>query len=91
MNASPITDWKSPWLNEASKWLAEQGYDPAFGARPLKRALQKFVESPLSIKILEGEFVSGDIVEVGVDDEGEAMTFTLKGKKKVEKENQRMI
>jgi ATP-dependent Clp protease ATP-binding subunit ClpC len=71
--------------SEASKWLAEQGYDQAFGARPLKRALQKFVESPLSIKILEGEFVSGDIVEVGVDDKGEEMTFTLTGKKEVKK------
>ena len=67
---------------EASKWLAEQGYDPAFGARPLKRALQKYVESPLSIKILEGEFAAGDIVEVGVDEGGEEMTFTLKGKQK---------
>ncbi|MEN8242760.1 MAG: AAA family ATPase, partial [Chloroflexota bacterium] len=41
------------------KWLAEQGYDPAFGARPLKRALQKFIESPLSVKILQGEFAAG--------------------------------
>ncbi|MBN2045380.1 MAG: AAA family ATPase [Anaerolineales bacterium] len=68
--------------DEASKWLADQGYDPDFGARPLKRALQKFIESPLSIKILEGEFSAGDIVEVGVDEEGEEITFTLKGKKK---------
>ena len=70
---------------KASKWLAEQGYDPAFGARPLKRALQKYVESPLSIKILEGEFSAGDIVEVGVDEKGEGMSFSLKGKKKVPK------
>ena len=68
--------------DEASKWLADQGFDPAFGARPLKRALQKFVESPLSIKILEGEFGPGDIVEVGVAEDGDGMSFTLKGKKK---------
>jgi ATP-dependent Clp protease ATP-binding subunit ClpA len=51
--------------------LAQEGYDPAFGARPLKRALQKFVESPLSVKILQGEFSEGDNVLVDyVDDEG---------------------
>ena len=66
---------------KASKWLAEIGYDPTFGARPLKRALQKYLESPLSIKILEGEFVAGDIVEVGVDEEEEGMLFTLKKRK----------
>jgi len=66
---------------KASKWLAEIGYDPAFGARPLKRALQKYLESPLSIKILEGEFVAGDIVEVGVDEDEEGMLFTLKERK----------
>jgi len=65
----------------ASEWLANIGYDPAFGARPLKRALQKYLESPLSIKILEGEFVAGDVVEVGVDEEEEGMKFTLKERK----------
>lgn len=49
-------------------WLAEEGYDPAFGARPLKRALQKHVESPLSISLLSGEFVTGDTVLVDIDD-----------------------
>jgi ATP-dependent Clp protease ATP-binding subunit ClpC len=68
-------------VEEAGMWLAEQGYDPDFGARPLKRALQKFVESPLSIKILEGEFVAGDTVEVGVNDEKDGMSFTLKERK----------
>ena len=55
----------------ARTWLAEEGYDPAFGARPLQRALQKYVESPLSIKILQGEYESGDTVIVDhVPDEG---------------------
>jgi len=66
---------------KASQWLAEIGYDPAFGARPLKRALQKYLESPLSIKILEGEFVAGDIVEVGVNKDEDGMQFTLKERK----------
>jgi ATP-dependent Clp protease ATP-binding subunit ClpC len=55
----------------ASSWLAREGYDPSFGARPLKRALQKFVESPLSVKILQSEFTEGDHVLVDyVDEEG---------------------
>jgi ATP-dependent Clp protease ATP-binding subunit ClpA len=55
----------------ARSWLAEEGYDPAFGARPLQRALQKFIESPLSIKILQGEFEESDTVIVDfLPDEG---------------------
>ena len=55
----------------ARVWLAQEGYDPAFGARPLKRALQKFVESPLSVRILQGEFSEGDKVIVDyIEDEG---------------------
>ncbi|MFN2235310.1 MAG: AAA family ATPase, partial [Anaerolineales bacterium] len=50
----------------ARDWLAEIGYDPDFGARPLRRALQKHVESPLSVKILSGEFKSGNLVVVDV-------------------------
>lgn len=52
----------------ARDWLAEEGYDPSFGARPLRRALQKHVESPLSVRLLSGEFVSGDTVIVDVED-----------------------
>ena len=55
----------------ARSWLAEEGYDPAFGARPLQRALQKYIESPLSIKILQGEFAEGNTVIVDfLPDEG---------------------
>ncbi len=52
---------------EATKWLADQGFDPAFGARPLKRALQKHVESPLSISLLSGDFKPGDTVLVEIE------------------------
>jgi ATP-dependent Clp protease ATP-binding subunit ClpC len=62
---------------QARNWLADTGYDTDFGARPLKRALQKFVESPLSVKLLEGEFVGGDTVLVDVDKENNVI-FTLK-------------
>jgi ATP-dependent Clp protease ATP-binding subunit ClpC len=52
-------------LSEAARhWLAKEGFDPAFGARPLRRALQKYVESPLSIQMLRGDFKSGDTVLV---------------------------
>jgi ATP-dependent Clp protease ATP-binding subunit ClpA len=59
-------------LTEAArKWLAREGYDPIYGARPLRRALQKYVESPLSVQMLRGDFKSGDVVEVDyVEDKG---------------------
>ena len=53
----------------ATLWLANEGYDPAFGARPLKRALQKHVESPLSVSLLSGEFGLGDTVLVDIEDD----------------------
>jgi ATP-dependent Clp protease ATP-binding subunit ClpC len=54
----------------AREWLANEGYDPQFGARPLRRTLQKRVESPMSVKLLRGEFKAGDTVVVDVDEEG---------------------
>ena len=61
------------------EWLANEGYDPAFGARPLRRALQKHVESPLSVSLLSGEFKSGDTVIVDVDEETEKLFFSSLG------------
>jgi ATP-dependent Clp protease ATP-binding subunit ClpC len=58
----------------ARAWLAREGFDPAFGARPLRRALQKYVESPLSGQMLRGEFKSGDIVIVDWQ-EGQGLQF----------------
>ena len=55
-------------LTQAAKeWLADQGFDQDFGARPLKRALQRYVESPLSVRMLKGEFAKGDRVQVDVE------------------------
>jgi ATP-dependent Clp protease ATP-binding subunit ClpC len=63
-------------LTEATRnWLAEVGYDPDFGARPLRRALQKHVESPLSVSVLSGEFTSGDTILVDVDLEKNQLVF----------------
>ncbi len=57
-------------LTEAARrWLAEQGYDPEFGARPLRRALQRFVESPLSVDLLKGAYTRGDLVVADVSDD----------------------
>jgi ATP-dependent Clp protease ATP-binding subunit ClpC len=53
----------------ARTWLAKQGYDAAFGARPLRRAIQKFVESPLSMQLLGGKFTNGGKVTVDVEDD----------------------
>jgi ATP-dependent Clp protease ATP-binding subunit ClpC len=64
---------------EAIEWLSEEGFDPAFGARPLKRALQKHIESPLSISLLSGEFSRGDTVIVDIEDD--AITFKKAGGK----------
>jgi ATP-dependent Clp protease ATP-binding subunit ClpC len=55
----------------ARNWLAKNGYSADFGARPLARALQKHVESPLSKNLLEGEYKSGDVIVVDVDPENE--------------------
>ena len=49
--------------------LADAGFDPVYGARPLKRAIQQQVENPLAREILEGRFKPGDTVDVGVSDE----------------------
>jgi ATP-dependent Clp protease ATP-binding subunit ClpC len=64
----------------ASDFLAKHGYDESFGARPLKRAIQRFVEDPLSEKILTGEFSRGDEVEVDVAADGTKLDFKVLAK-----------
>jgi ATP-dependent Clp protease ATP-binding subunit ClpC len=72
-------------LTEAArKWLAETGYDPQFGARPLRRTLQKHIESPLAKQLLEGCFQPGDMVVVDVAED--QLTFTRKGGYPVDEE-----
>ena len=51
----------------AKAWIADVGYDPTYGARPLKRAIQRYIENPLALKILEGTFKEGDKVLVDID------------------------
>ena len=59
----------------ARNWLANEGFDPAFGARPLRRALQKYVESPLSVSLLGGNYSPGDTIVVDVDAAGGNLVF----------------
>jgi ATP-dependent Clp protease ATP-binding subunit ClpB len=59
--------------DRARDLLAERGYDPVFGARPLKRTIQRMVENPLAVEVLAGRFREGD--HVVVDTDGEALTF----------------
>jgi len=55
---------------EARETLAERGYDPQFGARPLKRVLQQEVENPLALRLLDGDFVAGDTITIHGDSHG---------------------
>jgi ATP-dependent Clp protease ATP-binding subunit ClpB len=55
--------------------LARKGYDPSFGARPLKRVIQREIENPLSLALLKGEFVKGDTIRFTVDESGENLVF----------------
>ncbi len=61
-------------IDEARKLLAQRGWDPVYGARPLKRAIQRLIQDPLAMMLLEGKFAEGDTIEVGVED-GE-LTFS---------------
>jgi len=63
--------------DKARRHIAELGYSVAYGARPLKRAIQKKIEDELAIKILEGTFVEGDVLLVDVTDDGR-ITFAKK-------------
>ena len=60
----------------AKQWLAEKGYDPLFGARPLRRVIQDHVEDTLSDAILEGMFGPGDTAKIDVDEDGEIKVET---------------
>jgi ATP-dependent Clp protease ATP-binding subunit ClpC len=63
----------------AKKLLAERGYDPVFGARPLRRTIQREIEDSLSEKILFGELKAGQIVTVDVEGTGQEAQLTFKG------------
>ncbi len=51
----------------AKEYIGNQGYDPVYGARPLKRAIQHFLLDPLSLDVLEGKFKDGDVIQADVE------------------------
>jgi ATP-dependent Clp protease ATP-binding subunit ClpC len=63
--------------DEAVSFLVEHGYDEKFGARPIRRAIQKYLEDPLSEKILVAEFSPGDEIEVGVAEDRTSLSFAV--------------
>ena len=63
--------------DEAREWVFRKEYDPEYGARPLRRAIQRYIENPLSSKIIAGEIKDGDQVKVAV--EKDALTFNVVG------------
>jgi ATP-dependent Clp protease ATP-binding subunit ClpB len=65
---------------DAKKFLAERGYDPVYGARPLKRAIQKYIQDPLALEILEGNFKEGTSIATSVA--GDVLTFCDKKSQK---------
>ncbi len=66
---------------EARAWLADKGYDPAYGARPLRRVIQKALQDPLAEKILAGEIHDGETVKIGVGPQGLTVGAEPKGAK----------
>ena len=71
---------------EAKQFIADKGYDSQFGARPLHRAIQKYLEDPLAEEILNMTIKSGDILVANLDKSKEKITFTFKGEVKETKE-----
>ncbi|HEY1423888.1 MAG TPA: ATP-dependent chaperone ClpB [Candidatus Acidoferrum sp.] len=66
--------------------LLEEGYDPAYGARPLRRTIQRFIQDPLAMQILEGKVLPGDHVRVDRDGKKDAMRFERVASQKTEKQ-----
>jgi ATP-dependent Clp protease ATP-binding subunit ClpB len=64
---------------DARAWLAERGYDPAFGARPLRRLIQSEIQDRLAMAILSGGVHDGDLVRVDVSADGSMLVLTSSG------------
>ena len=65
---------------EAKDFLVEKGYDPAFGARPLRRAIMKYIEDPFAEEILKGTYTQGSIIRANFDKEKEELVFVYASK-----------
>jgi ATP-dependent Clp protease ATP-binding subunit ClpC len=74
--------------DSAKDFLSDKGYDPQFGARPLNRAIQKYLEDPVAEEILKGEISEGDVIQASWDKKSEELSFKLKKKKTKENKEQ---
>jgi len=72
---------------KAKDFLSDKGYDPQYGARPLNRAIQKYLEDPVAEEILKGEVQEGDSLMADWDGKSEELTIKVKKRKKESKEN----
>src|SRR6267378_8230658 len=59
----------------AKQLIVAEGYDPVYGARPLKRAIQRLMQNPLAVSVLEGEFAEGDRIRVDRSKDGNSLSF----------------
>ncbi|HTD42509.1 MAG TPA: hypothetical protein VK671_17900, partial [Mucilaginibacter sp.] len=73
--------YKITLTDNAKEFIADKGFDSQFGARPLKRAIQKYLEDPIAEEILKGELVEGDTMEVDYDKETDQVKVIDKNKK----------
>ena len=80
--------YKVTLTDSAKDFLSDKGYDPQFGARPLNRAIQKYLEDPVAEEILKGEISEGDIIQASWDKKSEELSFKLKKKKTKENKEQ---
>jgi ATP-dependent Clp protease ATP-binding subunit ClpB len=62
--------------DKAKEQIVRDGYDPAYGARPLKRMIQRRVLDPLALRVLEGDFLEGDTISVDAGSSGDTLTFS---------------
>jgi ATP-dependent Clp protease ATP-binding subunit ClpB len=64
--------------DKALDFIVSHGYDPVYGARPLKRAIQRYIQDGLALNILEGKFKEGDTIKIETDKKGSALVFEKK-------------
>jgi ATP-dependent Clp protease ATP-binding subunit ClpC len=80
--------YKIELSTDAKDYIAEKGFDSNFGARPLNRAIQKYVEDPIAEEVLKGELQPGDLLQVGYDKKTEKITIKIGGNKKTKKKEE---
>ncbi|RLD23769.1 MAG: ATP-dependent Clp protease ATP-binding subunit [Bacteroidetes bacterium] len=74
--------YKVELTKKAKDFLSEKGYDPQYGARPLNRAIQKYLEDPVAEEILKGDLTEGGVLVADYGGKGDSLSFKVKGKKK---------